>query len=132
MSWDPLIVIGAFLLGLILLALFYGILMQRRRGAKAEDVPSSPEWVQSVSQRVSDNVERIASPVSEEIEELVRVQLASRPELKGINLDFGTSADGGLEIWIDDELYEDVKSIKDDRIRRLIQEAVDTYNKGEG
>ena len=132
MSTNPVIVVGAFLLGLILLALFYGVLMQRRRAAKAKDVSASPEWVQSVSQRASENVERQASPVSEEIEELVRMQLASRPELKGIDLDFGTSAYGGLEIWIDDERYEDVKSIKDDRIRRLIQEAVDTFNKGEG
>lgn len=132
MSTNPLIIVGAFLLGLILLALFYGVLMQRRRGARSKDVSSSPEWVQSVSQRASENVERIASPVSEEIEDLVRAQLASRPELKGINLDFGTSADGSLEIWIDDERYDDVKSIKDDRIRRMIQDAVDTYNKGEG
>jgi hypothetical protein len=132
MSLDPLIIVGVFLLALVLLALFYGVISQRRRKTVREKPSSSPDWVQSVAQRAPTGGERLASPVSEEIEELVRIQLASRPELKGINLDFGTSVDGGLEIWIDDELYEDVKFIKDDRIRRLIQEAVDAYNQGLG
>ena len=72
----------------------------------------------------------MASPISEAIEDAVRARMVADPSLKAHSIDFGTSPDGGLEIWLDEERYLDVAAIRDERIRTLIQEAVDAYNQG--
>jgi hypothetical protein len=38
--------------------------------------------------------------------------------------------DGTLEIWLGDERFLDLDEIPDERIRSIIQEAVEAYNKG--
>lgn len=69
-----------------------------------------------------------ASPVSEKIEDMVKNKLREHSDLREVMIDFGTSLDGSLEIWIDGERYLDVEDIPDERIRKAIAEAVEDFN----
>jgi hypothetical protein len=69
-----------------------------------------------------------ASPVSEKIEDMVKNKLREHSDLREVMIDFGTSLDGSLEIWIDSERYLDVEDIPDERIRKAIAEAVEDFN----
>jgi hypothetical protein len=51
------------------------------------------------------------------------------PEMAGARVDFGTAADGSLEIWVGEERYASVDQVRDPRIRQAIQDAVAAYNK---
>jgi hypothetical protein len=130
MSSNPLIVVGIFLLVLFAMALIFGILMQRRRGGTKTISTPSPDWMDSLSQPVASSGERLASSISEEIEELVHARMRANPALKDLKVDFGTAMDGTLEIWLGDERFLDLDEIPDERIRSIIQEAVEAYNKG--
>lgn len=76
--------------------------------------------------------ERMAAPVSEAIEDMVKARMAADPDLKGLDLDFATSDDGGLEIWLGDERYETIESLPESRLKAYIAEAVDEYNREHG
>ena len=69
-----------------------------------------------------------ASPASEKIEDMVIQKLQGHTDLQSVVVDFGTSLDGSLEIWIDDERYLNVEDIPDKRIREAIAEAVEEFN----
>ena len=84
-----------------------------------------------VDARLDDGEEQ-ASPISEEIEGMVQKQLAQYPDLAGQVIDFGTAADGSLEIWIGGKRYENVSDIPDVRVREAITEAVDKFNRASG
>jgi len=70
-----------------------------------------------------------AAPISEAVEDLVNQRLASLPGLAGTRVDFGTAADGSLEIWIGEQRYTSVDEIRDPRIRQAVADAVASYNK---
>jgi hypothetical protein len=76
----------------------------------------------------SESDEFQASPVSEKIEDMVKEKLQVYSDLRNVVVDFGTSLDGSLEIWIDGERYLDVEEIPDERIRKAIAEAVEDFN----
>ncbi|UCF59691.1 MAG: hypothetical protein JSV37_07935 [Anaerolineaceae bacterium] len=76
----------------------------------------------------SESDELQASPVSEKIEDLVKHKLREYPDLRDVVIDFGTSLDGSLEIWIDSERYLNVEDIPNERIREAIAEAVEDFN----
>lgn len=84
-----------------------------------------------VDARLDDGEEQ-ASPISEEIEGMVQKQLAQYPNLAGQVIDFGTAADGSLEIWIGGKRYENVSDIPDVRVREAITEAVNKFNRASG
>lgn len=72
--------------------------------------------------------EEQASLISEQVEGMVRKRLAEYPDLAGQVVDFGTAADGSLEIWIADKRYTNVDDIPDARVRDAISEAVEAFN----
>lgn len=76
-----------------------------------------------------DGSELVAAPSSEAIEDLVNQRLAAVPGLSGTRVDFGTAADGSLEIWVGDERHLSVDEIRDPRIRQAVRDAVAAYNK---
>lgn len=76
----------------------------------------------------SESDEFQASPVSEKIEDMVKNKLREHSDLRDVGIDFGTSLDGSLEIWIDSERYLNVEDIPDERIRKAISEAVEDFN----
>jgi len=69
-----------------------------------------------------------AAAASEAIEELVNQKLAKIPGLAGRRIDFGSAADGSLEIWIGDQRYTSIDEIPDQRIRQAVREAVASFN----
>jgi hypothetical protein len=127
---NPLIVVGVFFLILFFAALIFGLVIQRRRGASESSASSAADWMSSISSPTALGEERMASFISETIEDLVRERMQKDPTLQGQKIDFGTSSDGTLEIWIDDERYLDVAAIPNEKIRAIIQEAVKAYNEG--
>lgn len=72
--------------------------------------------------------EKLAAPFAEQIEDILKNLMASDPQLSGHTVDFGTAADGGLEVWVDGKSYREVKDIPEEPIRAAIQKAIEIYN----
>lgn len=126
MSTELVILLVLVLVGLGLLAIAV-IYSTRKREIEQEAWSPFPDR----GIRMADE-ERMASPISEEIEDIVRVRMRQDPALKSVDLDFGTAADGTLEIWLDGERYGGVDDLPDPRIRDLIRDAVTEYNREVG
>jgi hypothetical protein len=113
----------ATLLGLGLLLIGVWLFASRRNAVRAAAPDGSPNEPLAVE------AERLATPASEAIEDLVNQKLAAIPGLADTKVDFGTAADGSLEIWIGWERYASIDEINDPRIRQAVREAVETYNR---
>ncbi len=72
--------------------------------------------------------EKLAAPFAEQIEDILQGLMAADPQLKQYKVDFGTAADGGLEVWVDGKGYAAVKDIPEEPIRAAIQKAINLYN----
>jgi hypothetical protein len=72
--------------------------------------------------------ERVASPFVEQIEDIVRARLGEDPALASLEVDFGTAADGGLEVWVEGERYSDIDQIPNVRLREVVRQAVESWN----
>lgn len=75
-----------------------------------------------------DQYERPSSIASEQIEDIARRNLEQYPDLADVVFDFGTAADGSIDIWVNRNRYDDVEDIPDERIRKAIKEAIEAYN----
>ncbi|MES0343446.1 MAG: hypothetical protein ABUK16_04945 [Anaerolineales bacterium] len=119
-----------YILGIfcVLILLMLGI--RKASGYRAQSMESSP--LERLNPLLSDaaleNGEEQASPISEQIEGMVQIRLAEYPDLAGQVIDFGTAADGSLEVWIADKRYTNVDDIPDARVRDAISEAVEAFN----
>jgi hypothetical protein len=121
-----LIVLGILLgvLVLLLVALLAVFFFSRR--SKAQE-PFSTRLM--VADAKVEEYERPSSMVSEQIEEMVKGRLAQYPDLADTVLDFGTVADGTIDIWVNKKQYDNVDDIPDERIRTAIKEAVEEFNR---
>lgn len=113
-------------LGIVILIALVVWRMRTRRGQLPEQMPES---LQQVAEARLDPDEQAASLISEQIEEMVRKELAQHTDLAGRSLDFGTAADGSLEIWFDGQRYAEPAQIPDQRVRSAIERAVATFNR---
>jgi len=119
-----------YILGIfcVLIILLLGI--RKASGFRARS--SEPSPLERLNPLLSDahldEGEEQASPISEQIEGMVQIRLAEYPDLAGQVVDFGTAADGSLEIWIADKRYTSVDDIPDVRVRDAISEAVEAFN----
>lgn len=120
--------LAALVIGIVLLLVILAVVV-RRRSAEIEDSADPPESFGAVSDAKYEAGELPASLVSEQIEEMVRKQLAAYPDLAELKLDFATGPDESLVIWVNDQKYADVSQIPDHRIRSAVSEAVDTFNR---
>ena len=102
------------------------VFAQQRRKQSQTDVTFS-EALPDRDLNVSAGEEQ-ATPIAEVIEETVRTKAAQDPALAGLNVDFGTAADGSLEIWVDSQLYTSIEEVPIAPLRTAIQEAVEEYN----
>lgn len=75
-----------------------------------------------------DEGEKLAAPFAEQIEDVLRAKAANDPYLKSFNIDFGTSADGGLDIWVNGEKYNGVASLPDEKLKQMLLQAVKDWN----
>ena len=73
--------------------------------------------------------EQLASPFAEQIEDILRAELAKDPELAALKVDLGTAKDGGLEIWVDGESYTDLETLPNERLRDAIRRASQKWQK---
>ena len=91
--------------------------------------PRMPGSSQSPLSGPTGTGERLASTAIERIEEQANQTLGRTAGLEGTRLDFGTAADGSLEIWVDDRRYDSLGDIPDARIRKAIEDAVAAFNR---
>lgn len=120
-----IIILGIFLVGIVLLL---GI--RKAFGFRARSSEASPlERLESLLPDAHlEKGEEQASPISEQIEGMVRKLLAQYPDLAEQVVDFGTAEDGSLEIWVADKRYASVDDIPDARVREAVSEAVKEFN----
>jgi hypothetical protein len=119
----PILLLIAVVVLVLLIAFMF---LARRRVSFDEPKPSS---MMDVSEARTDKGEFKASLIGEQIEEMVRQRLVKDPSLAGVSLDFGTAADGSLEIWVDGDRYTSVDDIPDERIRTAVTDAVAEFNR---
>ena len=75
-----------------------------------------------------DEGEKLAAPFAEQIEDVLRTKAANDPYLKSFNIDFGTSADGGLEIWVNGEKFDGVANLPDEHLKQSLLQVVKDWN----
>jgi hypothetical protein len=76
--------------------------------------------------------ERQASAAAEMLESIIQRLMAGDPIFAGQALDFGSSPDGSLEIWWGGQSYSGVEQLPDERLRALIGQAIEEFNRGAG
>lgn len=101
----------------------------RAMAGRARAWPMMPGSKASAPAPPTGTGERAASTAIERIEEQANQTLSRTAGLEGTRLDFGTAADGSLEIWVDDRRYDSLGDIPDARIRKAIEDAVAAFNR---
>lgn len=97
-----------------------------RRRMELRGLP--PETQSMVADARYDAGERPASLAAEQVEEVVKRKLAQYPDLASVKIDFGSMPDMTIDIWVDDDQYDDVEDIPDQRIRDAIKAAAAEFN----
>jgi hypothetical protein len=119
--------------GLVLLVVLLGIAGYRwGRGGRLTPVRPLVSGGRQEGQRNDPRGEHLASPAAEVLESIIQRRMAADPALAGQRLDFGTSQDGSIEIWWNGEAYTGVDQVPDARVRDLIAQATDEFNRGGG
>ena len=109
-----------------------------------EKTDEKPEWMHSMPPQETVNAtladgegvtsfdydegEKLAAPFAEQIEDMLRAKIESDPYLKSFDIDFGTAADGGLEIWVNGEKYDGVANLPDEHLKQALLQAVKEWN----
>ena len=136
------------LLGLSILVIIGIMAWLINRTRKFDITPTSdekPEWMrttppqetiaattakgQGVGLYDHEEGEPLASPFAEQIEDILRAELAKDPELAALKVDLGTAKDGRLEIWVDGESYSDLETLPNKRLQDAIRRASQKWQK---
>jgi len=121
------------MLGLAMLVALIGVVAYRRlRAGRANPPGHSGEANPAVERRSGGGGEHQASAAAEVLESIIQRRMAADPALAGQRLDFGTASDGSLEIWWNGQAYTGVDQVPDPRVRDLIAQATDEFNRGGG
>ena len=130
----------------VVLALFLAVWVRSRKVNLTDSGEEQPEWMReplppetiaaTKNNPQSDTAsfnreagERLAAPFAEQIEDILHAKLDNDPYLKQFEVDLGTSPDGSLEIWVNGQLYNEVESLPDKRLKQAFRQAVDQWNK---
>lgn len=129
------------LIALVLLAMMF---IKSNQVNLTEKTEGKPEWMHAMPPEETvaatlkdgegvtlydhDEGEKVAAPFAEQIEDVLRAKAASDPYLKSFDIDFGTSADGGLEIWVNGTKYDGVANLPDEQLKQTLLEAVKDWN----
>ena len=113
---------------LILILIVWGALARRRAAASVD----KRRTVDAVKDARIEEGERLAAPISEQIEEMVRRILAAQGDELADDIDFGTGEDGSLEIWVEERCYSSPDEITDSKVRLAVQQAVEEFNRVTG
>jgi hypothetical protein len=92
------------------------------------NITRTPEAEGYSSKRFSrDRGDEPALPYAEQIEKIVRAELAARPGLDSYAVDFDIAPGGGLQITVDGRTYLEIRSIPEEPIRAIIDHAIASY-----
>ncbi|MCL4266790.1 MAG: hypothetical protein KJ069_26660 [Anaerolineae bacterium] len=138
-----------WLILIIVALLMVGVYWLMRRQAKKVNLtrPSSPdekpEWLRTMPPPETvaatkadgegitlydyDEGEQEAAPFAEQVEDILYSLMEEEPSLAKVQVDLGTAADGGLEILVDGVAYTDVAAVPDEKLRLLIQQAIEKW-----
>ena len=139
-----LLIVGGIAV-LIVIALLIPLFTKSRKVNLLPHTDEKPEWMrdmppaETVAKTLADGDgitvfdydegEKLAAPFAEQIEDILRAKLQADPELKKFEIDFGTSDDNALEIWINGEKYMNVNDLPDERLKQAVRESVKKLNK---
>jgi hypothetical protein len=62
--------------------------------------------------------------LTDNIDQMVQQKLRERPDLAGRRVRLANSLDGGLRIYVDDDVFEAVGDITDFKVREIIRDAI--------
>jgi hypothetical protein len=129
------------LIGLGLLAFLF---VKANQVNLTEKTEGKPEWMHAMPPEETVNAtladgegitlydhdegEKVAAPFAEQIEDILRAKAENDPYLKSLNIDFGTAADGGLEIWVNGTKYDGVASLTDEKLKETLLQVVKDWN----
>ena len=91
-----------------------------------------PPGMQEVAEAKIEPGEREATLIGEQVEEMVRAELAEAAPSEELDLDFGTEVDGSLAVWFGGRKYSDPGEIPDPRVRTAVVKAVERFNHEHG
>lgn len=144
---DATLVIVAAVVVLVIAALLIPVFQKARKVNLTDATDEKPEWMQSTppaetmaaTKAEGEGVrlynqhagEKLAAPFAEQIEDMVHARLEADPTLHQYKIDLGTATDGGLEIWVNGEMYPDVNSLPDERLQQVFQDAIQQWDKGQ-
>lgn len=141
---EVLMVGGVAVLGVVVLCVIF-VLQRRRADLTGPKSPGQkPEWMhempppetvaatqadgEGITLYDYDEGEMMASAFAEQIEDIVRARVNEDPALAGLDLDFGTGPDGGLEFLVDGQRYADIGQIPSEHLRDVIRQAIESWN----
>lgn len=71
-----------------------------------------------------DKGEKLAAPFAEQIEDILRAKLNADPALKKYKIDFGTSEDNMLEIWVNGEKFVNINELPDEALKEAFRASI--------
>ena len=132
---STLILIAGGVMVLISVVLLALVFLKSNQVNLTEKTDGKPEWMhalppeETVAATMKDGEgEKLAAPFAEQIEDILRAKAENDPYLKSFDIDFGTSSDGGLEIWVDGTKYDGVASLPDEKLKKTLLQVVKDWN----
>lgn len=138
------ILIAGVVMILISLGLLALVFMRSNEVNLTEKTEGKPEWMHSMPPEETvvatladgegvtsydyDEGEKVAAPFAEQIEDVLRARVAADPALKPYDIDFGTSEDGSLDIWVNGEKYNGVASLPFEDLKQTLLQVVKDWN----
>ena len=138
------IIVGAIAV-LVVIVLLIPVLQRSNKVELTKPSDTKPEWMrdmppaETIAKTLADGEgitvfdyehgERLAAPFAEQIEDIVRAKMQADPELAEIKIDFGTDKDSTLEIWVNEKKYKSISELPDERLKRIMREAVQRFRK---
>jgi hypothetical protein len=129
-----MITLAAYMLivGVVMLAaLVIAVGFQKLRGRVRRAAPGMRARAPRARSLSAGETERQASAAAEVLQAIIRRLMAADPVFAGQSLDFGTALDGSVEVWLNGQAYAGVDQVPDQRLRALIAQAADEFNRGD-
>lgn len=142
---NTLVIVGAIVV-LVVIALLIPVFRKARNVNLTETKDGKPEWMRTTlpaeSQAATesdgqgtalyghDAGEKLASPFAEQIEDILQAKIKGDAHLSQFEIDLGSDQKGSLEIWVDGNMYSDIDSLPDERLKQAFKEAIEIWEKG--
>lgn len=140
-----LIVVGVIAI-IIAIVFLVPVFIKARKVNLTETSDEKPEWMRSTPPAETqaatkaegkgvtlfdhDAGEKLAAPFAEQIEDIIRAKLEADADLNQFQIDLGTAPDGGLEIWVNNQMYPDIESLPDERLQQIFKDAIKQWDRG--